>query len=151
MIDEKYLSNLSNVLKIKALEHSGIKIVALRDRYAKIVMPIEGNMNHVNIMYAGSLCMLGEIIGGVKWAVMFDVEKYFPIIKVFSIKYKRPATTNISIEQEFSKEEADQIQNEAEKTGKCDYPIEVELKDTDDNPVAVVSGVWQIRKLTNQL
>ena len=151
MIDEKYLSNLSNVLKIKSVEQSGLKIVALRDGYAKIVMPIEGNTNHVDIMYAGSLCMLGEIIGGVKWAVMFDVEKYYPIIKEFSIKYKRPATTDISIEQVFSKEEADHIQDEAEKTGKCDYPITLELKDAGDETVAIVTGIWQIRKLSNKL
>jgi len=151
MIDKKYLSNLSNVLKINAIEQSGLKIVALKDGYAKIVMPIEGNMNHVNIMYAGSLCMLGEIIGGVKWAVMFDVENYFPIIKEFSIKYKRPATTDISIEQEFSKEEADHIQEEAGKKGKCDYPMELELKDDDGETVAIVTGIWQIRKITNGL
>jgi len=36
MIDEKYLSNLSNVLKIPAIEQSGLKIVALEDGYAKL-------------------------------------------------------------------------------------------------------------------
>jgi acyl-coenzyme A thioesterase PaaI-like protein len=151
MINETYLQNMSHVLQINAIKQSGLKIEALSDGYAKVVMPIAGNMNHVNIMYAGSLCMLGEIMGGIKWAVMFDVNRFFPIVKEFSIKYKRPATTDIFIEHKFSEEEAVRIQKEAETIGKCDYPMELELKDTDGQTVAVVNGVWQIRTLTNEL
>lgn len=149
MINKRYLSNMSDVMKIKLIEQSGLKIEALSDGYAKIVMPIKENTNHVDIMYAGSLCMLGEIMGGIKWAVMFDVERFFPIVKEFSIKFISPAKTDIFIEQRFSKEEAARIQDEADEFGKCDYPMELELKDTADETVAVFTGVWQIRKLTN--
>lgn len=151
MINETYLQNMSNALKIKAIEQSGLKIEALTDRYVKVVMPIEGNMNHVNIMYAGSLCMLGEIMGGIKWAVMFDVDRFFPIVKEFSIKFISPVKTDVFIEQKYSKEEADRIQEEAERNGKCDYPLDIEIKDSIGQTVAVMNGVWQIRKITNTL
>ena len=151
MLKEKYLSNLSEILAIETIKRSGLKIVALEDGYAKIAMPMEGNRNHVNIMYAGSLGMLGEFMGGIKWAVMFEVAEFFPIVKKFSIKFIRPATTDIFIEKRFSREEADRIQKEARESGKCDYPMELELKDAAEQTVAVFTGVWQIRKRTNQL
>ena len=118
MLNEEYLSNLSNVLRIGAIKQSGLKIV----------MPIEANRNHVDIIYAGSLCMLGEIMGGVRWAVMFDVAGFFPIAKELFIKFVRPATTDIFIEQRFSGEEAKRIQEEAQEFGKCDYRMKLELK-----------------------
>jgi hypothetical protein len=149
MINETYLSNLDDVLKIRAIKTSGIRILALEDGYAKIVVPYKDNANHVDIMYAGSLAMLGELFGGIYWGVMFNVKEFFPIVKAFSIKFVRPATTDIFIEKKFEKAEALKIQEEAQNNGKCDYQMELELKTEDSTVVAVFNGIWQIRKLTH--
>lgn len=151
MIDEKYASNLTMVSKLDVIKRTGFQILELRDGYVKLLMPIDVNKNHVGIMYAGSLFTLGEIVGGIMWGLMFDVEKFYPVVKEVNIQFKRPAMTDVSLEKEFSKEEANRIQEKAEKDGKADYELELELKDTTGEIVAVVKGVWQIRKMTEEL
>jgi len=151
MIDEKNKSYLTMISKLDVINRTGLQILELRDHYTKLVMPIETNKNHVGIMYAGSLFSLGEIIGGIMWGVMFDTENYYPVVKEVSIQFKKPAFTDIFLEKEFDKPEADRIQETAEKEGKADYALELELKDTNGEIVAIVNGTWQIRKMSEEL
>ena len=152
MIEEKFKDlAVSAVSMVPGIERTGIKIVELKDGYVKCVMPLEGNINHVGIMYAGSLFTLGEIIGGIMWGIMFDIEKYYPIVKEINIQFKRPAATDVSLEKEFSEEEAKRIQETAETEGKADYAMELELKDDGGQTVSIVKGIWQIRKMSEEL
>ena len=151
MIDEKYTSYISMMSKLEVIQRTGLQILELRDKYTKLVMPIDINKNHVGIMYAGSLFSLGEVIGGIMWGVMFDKENFYPVVKEVNIRFKRPAMTDVSLEKEFSEEEASQIQKIAEKEGKADYELELELKDTNGEVVAIANGTWQIRKMSDDL
>ena len=151
MINEVYYSHMKDIEKIKLIKASGLEILDLEDGYAKVVMPYSVNVNHVGIMYAGSLAMLGELFGGIYWVAMIDVKKFFPIVKTFSIKFLRPATADVFIERKFDKEEARKIQEEAQMKGKCDFVMELELKTGDGTVVAIFNGIWQIRKMTEML
>jgi len=151
MIDEKYAPNMDMVSKLDVIKRTGLQILSIKHGYTKLMMPIESNKNHVGIMYAGSLFSLGEIVGGIMWSVMFDVEKCYPVVKEVNIQFKRPAMTDIFLEKEFDKADATRIQDIADKEGKADYELELELKDTSGEIVAIVNGVWQIRKMTNEL
>lgn len=48
MIEEKYqiVADFA-VSAVEGIKRTGMKVLALRDRYAKIMMPFEGNINHV--------------------------------------------------------------------------------------------------------
>jgi acyl-coenzyme A thioesterase PaaI-like protein len=152
MIEEKYKSLATSAVSlVEGIKRTGVRIAALRDGYVKCIMPLEGNINHVGIMYAGSLFTLGEIIGGIMWGLMFDVEKYYPIVKEINIAFRRPAASDVSLEATFDKDEANRIQATAEKTGKADYALELDLKDAGGQTVSVVKGVWQIRKMPEAL
>ena len=109
-------------------------------------MPIEGNVNHVGMMYAGSLFTLGEIAGGVIHLVSFDVTRLVPIVKEVQIRFRRPAVTDVTMKVELSAEEASRIQTEALEKGKADYRLELELEDTNGEVVSIVSGTWQVRR-----
>jgi len=125
MIDEKYadICNMAISL-VPGIERTGLKVLELRDRYAKALMPLnEGNTNHVGIMYAGSLFTLGEFCGGIIHLVSMDFTKFVPIVKEVSIRFRRPARTDITVE------------------------LSLELKDQNGETVAEVGGVWQIRKM----
>ncbi|MBU2514131.1 DUF4442 domain-containing protein [bacterium] len=152
MIEEKYkdIAELS-VSIVEAIRRTGLKVVALRDRYAKFVMPLEGNVNHVGAMYAGSLFTLGEFTGGIVPGVSFDITRYFPIVKEIKIKYIAMAKTDIHIEAELSQEEVKRIEAEADENGKADITMDLELKNTNNEVVAIVNGVWQIRKLSDDM
>ena len=148
MIDEKY-GAVSKLLVdgVGAIKRTGIRVVALRDRYAKLLMPIEGNVNHVGMMYAGSLFTLGEIAGGAIHVVSFDVTRLIPIVKEVKIRFRRPAMTDVTMEVELSEEEASRIQTEALEKGKANYELNLELEDASGEVVSIVGGTWQLRTM----
>jgi acyl-coenzyme A thioesterase PaaI-like protein len=146
VIDEKYRGAAERAVgAVEGIRRTGIRAVALRDRYAKMLMPLEGNVNHVGMMYAGSLFTLGEIAGGAIHLVSFDVTRLFPIVKEVHIRFRRPAMTDVTLEVELSAEEASRIQAEALEKGKADYVLNLELKGADGEVVAIVGGTWQVR------
>ncbi len=132
---------------IPAIKRTGLTIVDMSERYVKIRMPLEGNANHIGMMYAGSLFSIGEISGGVIHGASFDTEKYVPIVKEVSIRFRRPALTDVTLEVAITKEEADRIQNEAGEKGKADFALSLEIKDASGEVVSIVNGTWQIRKM----
>ena len=148
MIEEKYAAVAPPLVEaVEGIRRTGIRVVALRDRYAKMLMPLEGNVNHVGIMYAGSLFTLGEISGGAIYAVSFDMTKLFPIVKEIHIRFRRAATTDVTMEVELSAEQAARIQAEALEKGKADYALNLELEDAGGEVVATVTGTWQVRTI----
>jgi len=148
MIDEKYAGVCKMAIaSVPGIERTGLQVLELRDRYAKALMPLEGNTNHVGIMYAGSLFTLGEFSGGAIHLVSMDFTKFFPIVKEVNIRFRRPALTDITMEVTMTEQEAARLEAEAEEKGKADYELMLELKDQNGETVAEVSGVWQIRKI----
>lgn len=148
MIEEKYNVVADYVeTGVEGIKRTGIKVLAMRDRYVKTLMPLEGNVNHVGIMYAGSLFTIGECMGGAIYGVAFDVKRFYPLVKEVTIKFRRPVVTDVTLELEMSEEDANRIQQEAEEKGKADFTLDLELKDTNGERVCTVSGIWQIRKV----
>ena len=132
---------------IPAIKRTGLTITDMSKRYAKVMMPLEGNANHIGMMYAGSLFSIGEISGGVIHGASFDTEKFVPLVKEVSIRFRRPALTDVTLEVTLTQEEADRIQNEAAEKGKADFTLSLEIKDASGEVVSIVNGTWQIRKM----
>lgn len=148
MIDEKYAQICEMAIaSVPGIERTGLKILELRDRYAKALMPLEGNTNHVGIMYAGSLFTLGEFAGGAIHLVSLDFTRFVPIVKEVRIRFRRPAMTDVLMEVTMTEEEARRLQSEAGQNDKADYQLNLELKDQNGETVAEVAGTWQIRKM----
>ncbi len=152
MIEEKYkdIAELS-VNLVEAIKRTGLEIVALRERYAKFKMPIAGNTNHIGIMYAGSLFTLGEFTGGIVPGVSFDINKYYPIVKEITIRYVAMATSDIFIEKEMEEAEVRRIIQVVEENNKADFSMELELKTEEGVVVAIVNGIWQLRKIPEEM
>jgi acyl-coenzyme A thioesterase PaaI-like protein len=147
VIEEKYQEAAELAVGlVEAIKRTGIRAVALRDRYAKLLMPLEGNVNHVGVMYAGSLFTLGEIAGGAIHLTSFDGTRLYPIVKEVNISFRRPAVTDVTMEVELSAEEASRIQAEALEKGKADYVLNLELEDAEGEVVSTVAGTWQVRR-----
>jgi thioesterase domain-containing protein len=151
MIDEKYRDAVYLLAEsVPIIGKTGARIESLTDRHAKIVMPLEPNINHIGIMYGGSLFILAELSGGVIWYVSFDHTRFYPIIKEVTIKYRRPATTDVSLEVGLSEADAMDIQEAADREGKKDWTMDLELKDAQGEVVSLVRGTWQLRKSPGQ-
>jgi acyl-coenzyme A thioesterase PaaI-like protein len=148
VIDDKHRKTAELLVgAVEPIKKTGLRVVALRDRYAKLLMPLEGNVNHVGMMYAGSLFTLGEIAGGAIHMVSFDMTRLFPIVKEVKIRFRRPALTDVTMEVELRAEEASRIQTEALEKGKADYGLKLELEDAGGEVVSIVSGTWQVRAI----
>ena len=148
MIEEKYKKVADYVAHgIEGIKRTGLRVLEMRDRYVKLALPLEGNVNHVGMMYAGSLFTIGEVTGGAIHGAAFDIEKFFPIVKEVSIRFRRPAVTEVTVEVTITEEESNRIQAEAEEKGKADFTLDVDIKDANGEVVSIVHGVWQIRKI----
>ena len=91
MIEEKYKVAAEYVeTGVEGIKRTGIKVLAMKDGYVKTLMPLEGNVNHVGMMYAGSLFTIGECMGGAIYGVAFDVKRFYPIVKEVTIRFRRP-------------------------------------------------------------
>ncbi len=127
-------------------ERIGMKVVDMAPRRVTLMMPLEGNGNHIGIMYAGAMFTVAEVPGGVLFMTTFDVSKYIPIVKSMNIRFVKPAATDVTFTIEMSQEEVDRINKVLEEKGKCDFVIEGEVKDTNGVVVAETTAVYQIRK-----
>ncbi|MBU0991926.1 MAG: PaaI family thioesterase [Proteobacteria bacterium] len=131
--------------RIGFIKRMGLKVTAARKGYAKLSAPLEGNQNHIGIMYAGALFSLAEFIGGVFCWASFDQIRFYPIVKDMRIKYVKPVKTDAYVEIFIAKEEIERIEKEAETNGKSDFRIETQIKDASGEMVAFSTGVYQLR------
>ncbi len=131
--------------KIAFVERMGLKVIELTPGHVKLIAPLQGNENHVGSMYAGALFTLAEIPGGALILTTFDPTKCFPVIKELTIKFLRPAVSDITTEISLSRDEVDRITGEVSEKGKADFVLHGELKDQAGTVVAVSQGLYQIR------
>ena len=148
MIDEKfkeYIPLLEGTIQI--IKGMGIHIEEMRDRHVKVALPLAPNVNHIGTMYAVSLFTVGEYLGGPMFVSSFDHTKYYPIVKAISIQYRRPATTDVTVEASLSEEAVEAIQKEADEKGKADWKMNLEVKDKYGQVCCLLQGVWQMRRI----
>jgi len=132
---------------IPFVAHSGIEVEVLEKGYTKMRLPIAPNKNHVGTIYAGALFTLAELPGGAIFMVSFDATRYYPIVRDMSIRFRRPATTDVWVEVRVTEEFVSKVQAEAEQHGKADYEWECELKDANGVVVAISKNVYQLRRI----
>ena len=126
-------------------ERAGIDLVEFKRGHVKMKIPLEPNKNHIGTMYAGALFTLAEIPGGAIFMSAFDMTKFFPIVAEMTIKYLKPATTDIYVEVTMSEDEIERITKEATDNGKSTFILEKELKDENGVVVAITTGTYQAR------
>ena len=127
------------------VERMGLRVIELEPRNVKLSVPLQGNENHIGTMYAGALFTIAEIPGGALFLTTFDVSRFYPVIKEMTIRFIKPAKTDVTIGMVMSVSEAKRIVSEAEKNGKAEYVLEGEIKDTNEEVVAVSRGIYQVR------
>lgn len=127
---------------IEAVKRTGIELVSIGHGSVTLKMPLKGNENHVNMMYAGSLFALAELPGGVVMLSALDAQKYYPVIGEMSIRYIKPAVTDITVEAALTADQIAQMQTDLDASGKCKYVLNLELKDANGVVVAVTTGTY---------
>lgn len=132
---------------IPFVANTGIDVEVLEKGYTKMRLPFAPNKNHVGTMYAGALFTLAELPGGAIFMTSFDIQRFYPIVRDMSIRFRRPATGDVWVEVRVSDEFVQKVQAEADANGKADYEWECELKDDSGTVVAISKNVYQLRKI----
>ena len=132
---------------IKIIDKMGMRILDFKKQSVIIMLPKEPNINHVGTVYAGSLFSLADFAGGVLFFSAFDLRKYYPLLKEVTITFKRPATTDITVETSMTPEQAERIKKITDETGKADWALDMELKDEQGNVCCIAHANFQMRRL----
>jgi thioesterase domain-containing protein len=132
---------------IAFVQRSGLKVLEARRGSVKLLMPYRGNENHIGTMYAGALFTLAEVPGGVLYLTSFDTSKFFPVVKELNIQFRRPVTSDVTVEVGLSEEAVTAIEVQAEANGKAEFVLEAELKTEEGTTVAISRGVYQLRSI----
>lgn len=131
---------------IKIIEKMGMRILEFKKGFVKILLPKEPNVNHIGTVYAGSLFSLADYAGGVFFFASFDHKNYYPILKEVTITFRKPATTDITVEAVMDPEQIESLQKTAYETGKAAWVMDLELKDQQGDICCLVRGNFQMRK-----
>lgn len=132
--------------KVPFVERMGLRALELRRGYVKLAAPYEGNENHIGTLYAGALFTLAEIPGGALFLTSFDAERFYPVVKEMTLRFLKPAITDVTVDLSLADEDIARIQTEVEQAGKAEFLLEGEISDANGDVVATSRGVYQIRK-----
>lgn len=150
MSDKKDYSMLIPIIEsvIPIVKFGGVKVGKLEERDIILSMPTENNLNHVGIMYAGSIFILLEMAGAALFATTYDFTKYTLINRGMSIRYLKPATTGISCHLTISEDEARKMMVPIDTNGKGTWPLKSVA--ADENGVEIAQAECDYYVLVNK-
>jgi acyl-coenzyme A thioesterase PaaI-like protein len=129
------------------VQDSGVKAELLEERHIVLRLPKEKHLNHVGIVYAGSLFMIMELAGATLFGCTYSYGKYIPINKEQSIKFLKMGTTDIVCDLSITKEKAAEMIKPIDEKGKGDWILEMDCKDTEGNVIATSVCHYYIKKM----
>lgn len=131
--------------QIAFVRRCGLKAEVLERGHVTLRMPLAGNENHVGSMYAGALFTLAELPGGVLALTSFDSQRFYPIVKEASLRYRRPAASDVRVSARLDEDEQQRIAAEAARDSKAEYTLALQLCDLQGEVVAESRAVYQLR------
>ncbi len=130
------------------IKDSGLTVDTLEERHIILRLPKERHLNHVQIVYAGSLFMLMEVAGAALFGCTYPLGKYIPINKEMSIKFLNMGITEIICDLSISEEEAKEKILPIDEKGKGEWILEMDCHDTDGKIVASSVCHYYIKKMS---
>jgi acyl-coenzyme A thioesterase PaaI-like protein len=130
---------------IPPVHKMGIRVVEAGRGHAVASVPLEGNVNHFGVVYAGVQFTVAEMLGGVIALATFDTAKYYPLVKGVDIKFTGMARSDLRAEASLGEDEIARIEAEAAETGKADFTLDAVVADAAGQTVSITHGLYQLR------
>ena len=124
--------------------NTGLRALELRLGYAKCMMPLEGNENHISTMNAGALFTLAEITGGALLVASLGVARYLAVVVEMNIQFVKPADSAVTMEVSVDPGRISSLQEEALHNGKVRFELVGELKSATGVVVGRSRALYQI-------
>ena len=130
------------------VKDSGLTGEILEERHVVLRLPKDRHLNHVGIVYAGSLFMLMEMAGAALFGCTYEFGKYIPINKEMQIKFLKMGTTDIICDLSISEDRAAEMIQPIDEKGKGEWVLEMDCRDTEGNVVATSVCHYYIKKMS---
>ncbi|MFA5886053.1 MAG: PaaI family thioesterase [Acidimicrobiia bacterium] len=124
------------------VERLGLELLHVERGRTVMRLPFELNINHVGMIYAGALFTVAEVPGGVLFGSAFDISRFYPIVGDMSIRFVKPAMTDVTVDARMTDEEIERVTAELEERGKAKYVLDQEIRDTGGVLVATTSATY---------
>lgn len=118
------------------VKDSGLCVDIFEQGHVKLSVPAARHLNHVGIVYAGTHFMLMEVAGAALFMATYGIERFVPVNKGMSIRFMKPALTDISCELSLSSEEAAARMAPVIERGKGDWILEMSVTDVNGTTVS---------------
>ena len=145
-LESKLQRNLRANLPI--YEYMDLRIESASNGIYRCMVPmIENNMNHFRTIHAALQWAAAEVLGGLVWTLSKPEEGDFvPVVRRFEIDFERPAFGDIVAETRFPKDQSDTMRSELKSKGRYDFVLESEIRNLDEETLAVGKGFYAIRE-----
>lgn len=138
------------VYRVPFVERTGMRRIEEARGHSKLLMPLEGNANHVDVMYLGAFCVLAEAVAAGPGISVIDTARHFPIIKDIAVDFHRMAASDVTGTYTLSEEQIEALHADLARKGSAGYTAEVPMHDADGTLVAtgrvtvkLLSHDWQ--------
>ncbi|WP_164089219.1 PaaI family thioesterase [Sphingorhabdus sp. YGSMI21] len=118
------------------VERTGLRYLEDSYGYARLLMPLAGNENHVGVLYMGAYTVLAEAVAALPGISFLDTERHFPILKDIYVDFHSPAASDVTAEYRLSDEEIEGLLADLERKGSATYIAEFPMHDADGAHVA---------------
>lgn len=129
------------------VDRTGMKRLAERRGHSKLLMPLEGNANHVDVMYLGAFCILAEAAAAGPGISILDTARFYPIIKNIAVDFHRMAASDVTGEFTLSEDELEGLLADLDRKGSAGYTAEVPMHDAAG--VLVATGRVTVKLLSH--
>lgn len=114
---------------------NGFQVEEIRNGYIRCKIPLKGNSNHFNTLYAGAMFLLVEVPGGV--IALFELgDRYLPILKELTMRYVKVCKTDATVAFSLPPGRWQAYRETVEREGRCEFTLEGEVFDTEGQLVA---------------
>ena len=134
--------------RVPFVERTQMQYLEMERGYAKLLMPLGPNANHVDVMYLGAFTVLAEATAANPGISILDTEAYFPIVKDIAVDFHRMATTDVTAEFRLSEEQIAEILADLARKGSAGYLAEVPMLDAEG--VVAATGRVTIKLLSHK-
>lgn len=121
---------------VPALGRLGVQVVAVGPGSVTLVMPFEGNSNHVGTMYAGALFAIAELPAGILPETVPGPAGVVPIAESAEVRFLRPARSDVTVHVAVDPELLRSLLQTAAERGRADLELRVSVRDAHGTEVA---------------
>lgn len=122
--------------RVEFVERTGLKRLEEGRGHARLLMPLAGNENHVDVLYMGAYTVLAEAVAAIPGISILDTKRFFPIIKDITVSFKKTAASDVTAEFRLDEPALQALLADLERKGSATYVAEFPMWDADGAEVA---------------